>query len=500
MKISPASLTFVFMPRSIFYIYAILVCLILVVFAYNVFPIPGTDSIVFIPPALLYSKGLGFNNPIYFVTKFTDSTHTYKFNYYVPFYSYFLGLTSKIYPGIKTIFVICSILGSISIITFSHFIFAKLPKKLSGYFKILVFLSVSYVATYLIPTVGRPEIITTLLTLIIFLLYRKRDSISKPFFNTIICILFALILSTQIICFYFCFLFFVSAELITSKSISKIVIENTLRFLAVLVLFCIILAISPNGLINTLNGIRLHMAFVVGRNDRSIPLFIHYWFFAPVNFGFFILFFMAGVFYLRGTYLFIRNSELLKAILITLVQFLILFGFVKFILYASPTVYNATEFILPITAYLLLSIVTITDKTIKICVNGAIMVTFIAGSFLFARWIVLFADYKTSGKDYDTAKPIVNKLMQSNANVYGAHALWSLADDVYKIKGNSIDSFKNGDLIFFQETYAQYQPDTDKRFNIIYDWRSKKCVKFLGIQISKQPHGYGFALCRYVGK
>src|ERR1700679_2174392 len=92
-----------------FYSLSIIVCAVLIIYGLNVFPVPGTDSIVFIPPALLFSKGYGLANPLYYVTQFTDPTHTNRFNYYVPFYSLLLGILSKIKPSIKTIFLFCSL-------------------------------------------------------------------------------------------------------------------------------------------------------------------------------------------------------------------------------------------------------------------------------------------------------------------------------------------------------------------------------------------------------
>ena len=117
--------------KAIFLLLSIIICVILLLYGFYIFPIPGNDSIVFIPPALLYSKGFGLANPVYFVTTLTDLTHTNRFNYYVPFFPFLLGILSKIKPGIKTIFIFCSIFSAGSLLLYTRVISSFLPHKLS---------------------------------------------------------------------------------------------------------------------------------------------------------------------------------------------------------------------------------------------------------------------------------------------------------------------------------------------------------------------------------
>ena len=324
-----------------FYLFSILLCIILVLYAIYVFPIPGTDSIVFIPPALLYSKGLGLANPLYYVTNLTDLTHTNRFNYYVPFYSFFLGLLSKIKPGVKTIFFFCALFSSANLLLYSKVISSFLPQQFGTTIKIMILLSVTYIATYLLPTVGRPENITCLFVFLLYILYRKKNEINKVQYYVLNAVLFSLILSSQLICFYFAFLFYILYEIINTENIYKTILRNVLLFLGVLLLFCVILQLTPNGLVSTVNGIMLHIKYVLTRADRSFALFVHYWLFAQLNFGFLIIFLLSAVFFLKEIYIRTRTAAINKLMLVVILLIAILFGIIKFILYASPTVYNA---------------------------------------------------------------------------------------------------------------------------------------------------------------
>src|SRR5207253_464144 len=161
-------------------------------------------------------------------TKITDPTHTNRFNYYVPFYPFLLGLLSKPHPGIKTIFFICSLFSTANIFLYTRHLARNLTAYTSKAVQVMALLSIPYVATYLL---------------------------------------------------------FITAELL-DENVRTTIITNSLRFAAILLLFCLVLAISPNGLANTITGIRLHVTYVLDRTDRSVSLFLYYWLLAPLNIGF----------------------------------------------------------------------------------------------------------------------------------------------------------------------------------------------------------------------
>jgi hypothetical protein len=483
------------MKKSVLFFFAAVVAAILVIYAVNIFPIPGTDSIVFIPPALLYSKGFGLANPLYYVTKFTDLTHTGRFNYYVPFYPFLLGILSKISPGIKTIFIACSLFSAANILLYTQFIASRIPKDIGGTVRAIILMSITYVATYLLPTVGRPEGITILMVFLVYMLYINRSKRSAAFYNMSLCILFALMLATQIICFYFCFLFFITFELINSKDLSKTIVANVLRGTTILVLFCLVLAVSPNGLVNTIDGIRLHISYVLTRSDRSIALFFHYWLLAPLNFGFLIIFLLAAFFYVKDIMAALKRIARPQAALVALLQLFTVYGIIKFILYASPTVYNATQFILPISAYLLLHIFSLVKAQQK-TVSTLAFVTYLSGTIVFLRTFALFVDYMNDGKVYDTAKTEMSQVAQKYPGLYVTQGLWPLFEDPYQVKVYDKDHYKPGDIVVIQQAYHPFPPELVNKCTVLYDWSTAEKRKIFGLSLTNRPQGYSFVVCR----
>jgi hypothetical protein len=482
--------------KALLYSLSFIVSIILILYGFNIFPIPGTDSIVFIPPALYFSKGLGLSNPIYYVTSFTDLTHTGRFNYYVPFFPFFMGILSKIQPGIKTIFVCCSLLGMTNLLLYTWHISRTLSGKLSLSFKVLILLSITYIATYLLPTVGRPEIITILMVFLVYTTYKSRQNFSNSAYNIIICTLMALILATQVICFYFCFLFFVTYEVVNTENISRTIVTNILRFIGTLALFCIILQLSPNGLSNTIDGIRLHSVFVFTRSDRSLSLFVHYWLLAPLNFGFLVVFILCAVFYVREISSKLADAVPFKKILVLLLNILIAFGVVKFILYAGPTIYNATQFILPLSAYLLLNIWSSKKAGIKQLFSAVTLAAYLSGTILFLRGLVLFADNRQDGRTYDNAKSVVNRFVNKNNTVYVTGSLWSLFDNLDSVKVFRETNFKKDDIVIIQQAYHPFPEILKNKCTIVYDWTTAEQRKFFGIPITNSPQGFSFTICR----
>jgi hypothetical protein len=482
--------------KIIFYVISIIVSAILLVFAFHVFPIPGTDSVVFIPAALLFSKGYGLANPLYYVTQLTDLTHTNRFNYYVPFYPYILGLLSRINPGIKTIFVFCALFSAASLLLYTRVVISFLPKQVSLWAKIIILISVAYIATYLLPTVGRPEGLTTLLVLLVYIVSRTKNTYPALAFNAVICILFALILATQLICFYFCFLFFITCELLNNDQFIKVIWVNTLRVLAIVAIFCLVLQMSPNGLANTVSGIKIHINYVLERHDRSLPLFIHYWLLSQVNFGFLIIFLLCTIFYLQEIYFRTRKIQSLPRILIILIQLLIAYGIIKFILYASPTVYNATQFILPMSAWLVFNILSPEKGRFKLSLNWLAFITYCAGAIFLGREIILFVDYLHDGKTYDAASAIVTPVMKNRQNVYITQSLWSLNENLNDVKIFDGIHFKKDDTIIVQQAYHPFPPALVGKCTIIYDWGTADHRKFLGKSLTERPQGYSFVICK----
>ncbi len=485
--------------KVLLYSLTAVVCVILILYGLNVYPTPGTDSRVFIPTALLYSHGLGLINPLYDVSVVgvaTDIHNAIKFNYYVPFFPMLLGSLSRVHPGIKTIFFICSLFSIASLFLYCRTMISVLPERIGTALKMMVLFSVVYVSTYLIPTVGRPETITVLLVFMIFLLYNKRAGMNAMLYNLLICVIFSVMFATQLICFYFCFLFFVTFELLNTSDVFRCIWVNAARFAVIALVFYGILSASPHGFADTINTIRLHAASAMTRIDRSAKLFIHYWLLAPLNFGFLILFLLCTFFYLRSLFAHFKRNSVITIILVSALQLMILYGIARFILYASPTVYNATQFILPLSVYLFLSILSLPKGFLKTTVNTLTIATYVAGTIVFLRVFILFIDYKNDRKDFAAARPLINGFVHNGKNVYITVNLWPLVDDVDDVKFFDSIHFKSGDTLIIQQMYLPFANEFLSKCTIIYDWRTAEKRKFLGIPLTNTPQGYSFTVCR----
>lgn len=485
----------------LFYFLIAVISIILIIFAINVFPIPGTDSRVFIPPALFYSKGFGLVNPLYDITfiegLYKSDKNFFQFSYYVPLYPLILGIISKISPGIKTIFFVCSVFSASNLILYGYMVRSFLPEKTTLLFKAVLCASVVYIATYILPTVGRPENLSCLLIFTIYILYNKRAYITnKILYNTLLCLLFSFLFSTQIVGFYFCALFFVTYEVLNTNNIYRCLLINVARFTIISLGFLAILSLSPNGLLNTLNGIKVHGSWALTREDRNFKTFIYFWIFAPLNFAFLGIFACCAFLYIRSLLYAAKKLEMMRLIILILIQLVILVSIPKFILYASPTVYNATQFILPLSIYLLSGLVLLENKVLRTGLNTIIILCYIGGNVVFLRWALLFADYKSSGRDYDRAKAVINEIMRQNKNVRITPALWTLVDNANDVSFFD-GSYNKGDIVIIQQAYARNVDVYLNNATILYDWRITEKRKFCGVPISATPHCYSFVVCKF---
>jgi hypothetical protein len=175
------------------------IAVVYLLYALNVFPIPGTDSSSFLPPALTFAQGKGLVNPFFFASEITDLTGQRLYNYYVPLYTWFLGFWVAIIPGIKTLFVVGALLTTVALLLYRRTIIKNTAAATGKLFTATLLLSFTYLATYSLPTIGRPEQLTAPLLLVLFLLYRNRGRIGYLLYNTLLVAIFAVLLATQII-------------------------------------------------------------------------------------------------------------------------------------------------------------------------------------------------------------------------------------------------------------------------------------------------------------
>lgn len=485
--------TFIGMKKQVLFLFASIIVVILVLYAFYIFPIPGTDSVVYIPAALLYAKGQGLANPLYYITRVTDLTHTNRFNYYVPFQAQLLGWLSQWWPGVRTIFLLCSFFSISSLLLYTRHIGRLLTPDRPVLLSVVIYLSVSYMGMYLLPTSGRPETLTAFMAMLLYFLWQRREKYPAYVTDIAVIVLCGLMLATQILSCYFSFLVFVTFDLLESKQVGKTILRNTVRFLAILMLAAVAIAWSPNGFMATMQGIAAHASFVMGRNDRSLSLFLYYWVLYPFNFAFLALFALALFFYIRILVSRLRSLPVLHIAIISIVQIVIFGAFVKFVLCASPAVYNVTQFVLPISAFVLGQLIALRKRAIA---SGIAILTFFAGTLIFGRSVVLFADYLADGKTYEAARKKVRQIAEQYPGVHISMGLWCLFDNPNDVKIFEPSLVKKGDVIIVEQANHPFPSIIHGKTTTLFDWSTKERRTFLGVPITNRPQGYSFILCR----
>lgn len=474
--------------NRIFLVVAGALAILLVLYAINVFPIPGTDSFVFLPASVNMAHGRGFTNTLYYIAYYVDPTHTCRLNYYVPLFPLVLAWVGKIYPDIRAMFLFCALVSTVGLVSYGKFISQYATRQKWGI--ALGVLSLIYISTYLLPTAGRPENFAKLIAWGIFLVVFNRIRITAKVYYASLALLFAMLLATQIIGFFLCFGCYLLFESFNEKNLGKLIRTNALLFVGIIILFLGILALSPVGVVDTLVGIRRHIDYVLTRSDNTLASLAFFWFVAPLNFAFAGIFLVAAYFFVgdvRSKFLHVHGVGRLVSALILLA---FLGGVLKYVFYGGPTVYNATEFILPLSAYIFARL---TASPQKVQLRRIFSVTLILGTLLFCRTVLLFGHTLYTGKDYGSALRAL-KPYDDQQTIRPTNGLWSLFSEPAKLELFDVTKYKVGDTVILQQAYLPF-PLPEGHYRILKDWRAPEPVKIAGIKISERAYGYGFVVC-----
>ena len=107
-----------FSPIFIIIISGIISCIIVIISANFMFPIPGGDAEAFIPAAVSYSNGVGLKNIIYQLSYDTDILNQGRFCQYPPLFPWVVGAL-MLDSTTKSAFFILGLFSSISICLFT---------------------------------------------------------------------------------------------------------------------------------------------------------------------------------------------------------------------------------------------------------------------------------------------------------------------------------------------------------------------------------------------
>lgn len=455
------------------------------------FPLTGTDSFVFLPAALNLAAGRGFTNPLYYVVQFTDPSGSNLFNYYVPLFPLVLGTIAKLLPDIRTIFFICALVSATTLLIYRKLLLELLPKNISTSYKIAAVLSFTYLCTYMLPTVGRPENFIVLFSVLLYWLYQRRAQAGEKLYTILTSLLLGAMLATQLISFFLGFIVLYLYDNISAKQPVRVFFQYCIIFISSLIIFAGILSISPVGLMGSINGISTHAQYVLTRIDNTLSSFSFFWLLAPLNLGFGVLFGIAAYFFvieMKNTLTKLKGFRLVMLVISLLSLF---FGVYKYVFYGGPTVYNATCFVLPILLYIFSSSL---SSSWKYRLLPIVTLTFVAGSLLLIRTLLLFGHTVASGKDYAHAKAEAKKYMSKTGKTRPTNGIWSLYSNPNEISILDGNLIKTGDTVIIQQAYMPF-PLADGTYTILADWRAKEPIQLLGIPLAKRAYGFGFVVC-----
>ncbi len=459
---------------------------------WNVLPLAGSDSIVFLPPALFFSRSLGFINPLYFVSHFADlSGHDY-FNYYVPLFPLVLGWLGKIHPGVRGLFLICSGFSAIQIWCYCGQL-RGLARSVRGKWQVVLYiLSVFYLATYLLPTMGRPEILSSLLALGVYIWYQRKPVKRTVYWLLPMGSLFALLLCTQLLGFYFSFLIFLTFEFSNQRPLGQQLIDILWVIASTIVATAIILAISPLPVTDVAMGVTRHIHYVLQRTDRSLHLYFYYWFYTSVNFGFIFIAGLASFFYIPDIRQRTRVCSVASRWIVWICVVMVAIGVVRFVLFAAPTVYNLTQFISPFLLYLFIRV---KRSRIAVPAGGILGIIFTFGAVIVVRILCLVPDYLNDGRSFDSVSTILSSKMQTMPPDFVSPGLWALCPDPSSIKITGHNSFKSGQIVLLQGRARDIPESVTRNWEVIFDTRIKPGHLVLGIPV-RHPDGYTFTFYR----
>jgi hypothetical protein len=224
----------------------------LVLFARNAYPTPGTDAPSFLATAIDQRLGRGFVNPFYPQMAYADPTGSRRHIYYPPLFPLTVAALMRTATP-SDAFLAVALLRAASVLL-SCALMLRVADRAEGRLApstaALIALSLCGLATNWLPTLGRPEALATLLVIVAALgALRLRGAVLAVFLG----IVTGLVAATQ----PFGALEFVAVIALAAsvREPSRVALGVTTAAAALgLVVFAVVLALSPHGLSATLAG------------------------------------------------------------------------------------------------------------------------------------------------------------------------------------------------------------------------------------------------------
>lgn len=489
-------------PSSIIIVSGVISCIIVIISASFMFPIPGGDAEAYIPAAVSYSNGLGLKNIIYPLSYDTDIMNQGRFCLYPPLFPWVVGAL-MLDSTTKSAFLTLGLFSSISIFLFT-FILTFIVKSINvskryhaaAIASIMIFSYTGMIS----PMSGRPELLASIFLLLGVIIFTCVRSLYIS--SILLGVLLGLLGATHPAGAIIAAVVFLLGTAYTFSSPKVIQLVLTSFAIALVTTFTII-TLSPNGLTDTLAGISLHSKIQLGRTDSGFLLVLKYWildpkglFFGPLILFSFLLFITNSISIYRG-----NNTTIYYYVCsLLLLYFFYFFGF-----RTAPTNYNFILF-QPVAYCILLYELYKSNPNKNTLINSSsrlsknITILMLSLSLLSPfRTSFLFFDYLNSGKTYDQARHTVSSSLSGNEHLFFTGSMWSLSENyemMWPWNQDMPDRFLNAHTT--ENVLVQQEARTPhfipRNGSLIEDWRYLRKPSFFGFPVGNRPQGYGFSL------
>lgn len=486
------------MPRLPSLLLALLIAAIagsFLFFGYHVYPVPSGDSHAFLPAAISLDAGHGLRNPVAQLSRELDPTGEARFVQYPPLFPMTVALLMPT-VGPRGAFLVLAFLSVLDL-ALAVLLFRRVLDRAGGETKgasgrVLALSAATLgVATLLLgQQTGRPEPLATLWVL----LAAHAALAVKPSAAWLPCgFLLGLTGATQPtggVILGLLLAVFLSVRLPTRGAIVAIL---ELLVLSLTVFFAV-LAISPLGIAETLDGIRRHADLTVVHR-QSGELLRTYWITNPGGTFYALPYLLLAVGLLLGSRSWrgaVRSPLLCGLCLIPLAA--VLWGST---VRAPEHAYNVLLFAPLVFAANLHQAFRTERKAPRMALPAIHALT----SLGYVRALVLFGFFLAHGVSLDAARAQLARLVpMARGPVSVTPSLWVLSDDYERLRavpaGVSAAGLE-GDLLIFQQNYTgQSAPSPIEDLRLVEDRFVDRSPRLFGLPVARTVPGYAFAVYR----
>lgn len=474
--------------RSSISLSVVSLCIIItIVSGLYMYPLPSGDAIGIVPAAWFYLHTDKFINPIYDIACLTDSSGLCRFCYHLPLFPLLISFIGRFTDGtVKSLFVIIAFISVVKIALFSY---QSLTNRTLQRVWLATLLSVIYLTTNALPTVGRPEILSSLLILIIYV-YLSKYSENTLHATIIIPFLMGILLWSHLIGYLLLLLTVSNLVWLRLWPIQRKIYTVIALVISSACIGCFLILLNPNG-IAIIDGFLNHTALQLKRGDEaSLHNFINYWLLSKSHFLFFAIF---GVSICATWQYYIRkkiNGLTTKYVLIlfTTNTVILMFLIYSISIQTPARIYNITQFV-PVILFINLEFIAKKQSAVRLA-----YVLLLVGSLTYSlRDAILFIDYLHDGKTYDKAVAQVNQ--RPGSVMIASPGLWVLSKDLRCFKVWTGESTVSP--FFVQQARAPLPVGLIEVADLTNDWRTQDVRKILGVPLSNRPQGYSFSVWQY---